>query len=258
MDKSHCVIGVLFLSVTAFAQTSATLNAAPPASSNTTMPAPSPLTVLGVTGGANSASTGTAGQGSSPSIFTGSGGDATGAGSPATIGGAGGSFTVTTGNGGASGSGAGAMAVGANGGDVVFALGNAGSYTSTMGTAGRNGRVIFPNGIPSQPTICPANDPLNGLCFYWATNTVIGFSDGQGIVAGGLDDEGTRYALTGAVRFMNGNLTSGFDACLVDDGSASHTLAIASAATGTGNCGLPTANQHTGNLSLTSTSTACP
>lgn len=192
MGKSRYVLGVLF-ATTAFAQTSATLNAAPPAASTTTMPAPSPLTVLGVTGGANSASTGTAGEGSSPSIFTGTGGDATGTGAPATIGGAGGSFTVSTGNGGASGSGAGATAVGANGGDVIFALGAAGSYTSTMGTPGRNGRVIFPNGLPAEPSICGSGDPLNGLCLYWATNTVIGFSDNQGTVAGGLDDEGTRY-----------------------------------------------------------------
>lgn len=95
MSKLVCVVWALFFSIAAIAQTSATLNAAPPASSNTTMPAPSPLTVLGVTGGANSASTGTAGQGSSPSIATGDGGNGTGT---STVGGSGGAFTISTGN----------------------------------------------------------------------------------------------------------------------------------------------------------------
>jgi hypothetical protein len=66
-----------------------------------------------------------------------------------------------------------------------------------------------------------------------------------------MDDQGTRYSIKGAVRFLNGsNLTTSlFDACLVDDGSGTNTLAIS--APGTGNCGSPSANQHTGHLKLT-------
>jgi len=90
------------------------------------------LTITGVTGGADSNATGTAGIGSSPSIAAGAGGAGTGTNA---VGGAGGAINLTAGAGGASlGTGA-----NANGGNIVLTPGAAG--TGGSGTAGLAGVV---------------------------------------------------------------------------------------------------------------------
>lgn len=125
--------------------------------------------------------------------------------------------------------------------------------------AGSNGTQVLPVGSATFPALCFGS--FSGMCAYslGGTNNILAFRDQTGAaqqVGMGIDDEGPRLVNTGAVRFMNptgGNPLSGatFDACLVDDGGSSNTLAIASAAVGTGNCGAPNANNTGGNLSLT-------
>lgn len=125
--------------------------------------------------------------------------------------------------------------------------------------AGSNGTQVVPVGSATFPALCFGS--FSGMCAYslGGTNNILAFRDQTGAaqqVGMGIDDEGPRLVNTGAVRFMNptgGNPLSGatFDACLVDDGGSSNTLAIASAAVGTGNCGAPNANNTGGNLSLT-------
>lgn len=118
---------------------------------------------------------------------------------------------------------------------------------------GSNGTTMFPAGSATLPAFCVGS--FAGMCAYGlgSSNNIMAFRDQTGAaqqVAGGIDDEGYRLAVSGAIRFMNGALTSTFDACLVDDGSSSHTLSISSTVL-SGNCGAPNANQHSGNLSLT-------
>ena len=92
------------------------------------------MNINGVTGGADSNATGTAGVGSSPTFAAGNGGAGTGTN---TVGGAGGAFTFTAGNGGAS-NGTGANS---NGGSVVFNMGAPG--TGGSGAAGLPGLAKF-------------------------------------------------------------------------------------------------------------------
>jgi len=104
--------------------------------SSSTTPSPSAGTlflVSGLTGGANTTATGTAGAGSIVTLNAGAGGAASGA--TAGTGGAGGAVNLTAGNGGA-GSGTGANA---NGGNIVLTPGAAG--TGGSGTAGLAGVV---------------------------------------------------------------------------------------------------------------------
>lgn len=101
-------------------------------STSTGTNATSLFNISGVTGGADSNATGTAGVGSSPTVTAGNGGAGTGTNA---VGGAGGSAAITAGNGGASlGTGA-----NANGGNVNITPGTAGSGGS--GAAGKAGVV---------------------------------------------------------------------------------------------------------------------
>jgi hypothetical protein len=99
-------------------------------STSTGTNATSLFNVNGVTGGADSNATGTAGIGSSPTWAAGNGGAGTGTN---TVGGAGGAMNFTAGNGGASNG----TGVNSNGGSFVFTPGTAG--TGGSGTAGKAG-----------------------------------------------------------------------------------------------------------------------
>ncbi len=223
MKKLFCVLGPLLLSPVLFGQTSTTVSGSAPPSSTTTIPAASTLVVLPVSGGDNSAATGTAGQGSSMSLATGAGGNAS---TPLTntSGGGGGTLTISTGSGGGS-TGSGTVT---NGGDIVINLGAAGTTGGTSGNgAGRAGAMFFPAGTVNSPSICGPTS--TGICLYWlgANSNLLAWRDctpftsptlcpqNGNQVSGALDDQGVRLANQGAIRITSGNLTSGtLDTCV--------------------------------------------
>jgi trimeric autotransporter adhesin len=135
-------------------------------------------------------------------------------------------------------------------GTTAFVI-SATNYTGGPNLTPGGGTVMVPAGVIGQPGLCIGQ--YFGICFYQNTNgNLLEWRDASGAAnqAGSdLSDEGVDLGVTEALRYRVGGVGTAFDGCVVDDGTGTNTLAIS--APGTGNCGSPSANAHTGNLSLT-------
>lgn len=172
------------------------------------------LTINGVTGGADSNATGTAGVGSSPSISAGAGGAGTGTNS---IGGAGGSVNITSGAGGAS-AGTGNNS---NGGNVVVTLGLAG--TGGSGAAGTPGQFQITSTSPGSSS---GTTGLNAGTIFNVT-----------AVTGGADSNAAGTAGVGSqssISAGNGGAGTGTNTSGGAGGSISLTAGVGGASLGTG------------------------
>ena len=168
-------------------------------STSTGTNATSLFNVNGVTGGADSNATGTAGIGSSPSITAGNGGAGTGTNA---VGGAGGSLTISAGNGGASlGTGA-----NANGGNIFLYAGSAGSGGSgaagNLGTVSTNSlnNIIFLDGVKYAQSAAGLNAALvaaGSTKEVWVPSNASTFTDAVIVLQKGS-----------VLKFMGGNTSA--------------------------------------------------